>query len=203
MTRHEADRLCLDIYENWLAPHTCDQLSAALGSAPLLTAAGRPSQRRRKQIFGVPELPYYRIVYRGKTIDTPIRPWMEIPVLAEIAASLSRETGQTYHVCVVQYYNNGGVGILPHRDKEMAPGTIIASISLGATREMRFERHGCAPVSVPLTQGTLCLIQPPTNDHWLHSIPKDATTGWRMSLVFRNCANMIPKVAGVSTEKGL
>lgn len=152
---------------------------------PFLTKAGVPSKRRNKVIFG--EIARYTIVFRGKTIHTPVTPWAQFPELERVKCAIEKETGQTYQVCVIQRYNSGQVGIKPHRDKEMRSGTIIASLSLGCSRTMRFERGETAH-DVVLSAGTLCLLYPPTNDYWLHSIPLDpALTGVRFSLVFRNC----------------
>ncbi len=152
---------------------------------------GAPSKRRNKIIYGDEDFPSYSFIYQGKTVATRVNPWSALPILRTIRDKITELTGETYHVCVIQLYNNGAVGIDPHRDKEMMPGTIIASVSLGETRVMRFERGGYEMIDIPLTAGTLCLLQPPTNDYWLHSIPRDSTVAPRISLVFRNCKNMI------------
>lgn len=154
---------------------------------PHVTKAGVASKRRNKAIFG--EIDRYTIVYMGKTIHTPVTPWSAFPELETVKCAIEAETGQTYQVCVIQMYNNGQVGIKPHRDKEMRAGTIIASVSLGCDRVMRFERGGTKH-DFALSSGTLCLLHPPTNDYWLHSIPVDASTEVRISLVFRNCEGM-------------
>ena len=143
-----------------------------------------PVKKRNKTIYG--SLDKYTIIYRGKTIHTPILPWKSFPELYTLAQRIQETTQQSYNTCVIQIYNSGIVGIKPHRDKEMKPGTDIASISLGNTRSMRFERSGCEELDIPLEHGTLCLIKPPTNDYWLHSIPTDNSSNIRISLVFRN-----------------
>jgi len=158
-----------------------------------ITKAGIFSKKRNKIQYG--SIPYYIAKYQGREIRTPVINWDELPLLKSLAEQISLITKQTYHVCIIQLYNNGEVGIDPHRDKEMVHGTIITSLSLGTTRVMRFEygRYGQIPdktIDVALSRGTLCLIDPPTNDFWTHSIPKDSSTTARMSLIFRNCANM-------------
>ncbi len=152
-------------------------------------------KKRNKIIYGDPALPSYDVTYLGKTFTTHVIPWSSMSLLESLSTALTETTGQVYHVCVVQLYNNGEVGINPHRDKEMAAGTIITSLSLGATRTMAFERRGHGSIEIPLAAGDLCLLNPPTNDHWLHSIPKDDTTMPRISLVFRNCENMLRRVS--------
>lgn len=148
------------------------------------TKAGLPSKKRNKTIYGSIEKYFYE--YHGKIVQTPIYPWYNFPELELLANRIEKATGQPYNTCVIQIYNSGIVEIKPHRDKEMKKGSIIASISLGETRTMRFERSGCETLDIPLESGTLCLINPPTNDYWLHSIPSDATKNPRISLVFRN-----------------
>lgn len=165
-----------------------------------VTKSGQLSKKRNKVIYG--ELAGYTATFRGTPTTTRVRQWAEMPALQAIRDRIQQLTGQEYHCCVIQLYNTGEVGIAPHRDKEMMPGTIIASVSLGAARTMRFDRFG-KTVDVPLVDGSLCLLMPPTNDHWCHSIPKDPRIAEkRMSLVFRNCANMLPRRSPPSTQKG-
>jgi alkylated DNA repair dioxygenase AlkB len=152
-----------------------------------LTKKGIPSRRRNKVIFG--EIEHYVTPYAGD-LKTEVKPWSEYPILKEIADDLERNTGQKFHVCVIQVYNTGLVGIDHHRDKEMASGTIIASLSLGCTRVMNF-KYFDKEHNFLLPSGSLCLINPPTNDYWTHAIPKDDTVEIRISLIFRNCHGMI------------
>jgi alkylated DNA repair dioxygenase AlkB len=67
----------------------------------------------------------------------------------------------------------------------MMSDDIIASVSLGTPRIMRFERKGWETQDILLDTGMLCLINPPTNDYWLHSIPADESVTSRVTLVFR------------------
>lgn len=198
--QYNNDNLCIDIYENFITTESATALKNAIlkygkFKHSHITKSGAPSRRRNKIIYGDEDFPHYSFIYMGKKITTRIHPWSSLPILKAVRDKIRELTGQDYHVCVVQLYNNGDVGIDPHRDKEMMPGTIIASLSLGETRVMRFERKGFEPINIDLDAGTLCLLQPPTNDYWLHSIPKDSTTTPRISLVFRNCENMRPCTA--------
>ena len=197
-TQYINDKLCIDIYDNFITPAASKSTQDAIlrygkFKHAHITKAGAPSKRRNKIIYGDEDFPYYKFTYMGKEICTKIHPWTDLPVLKEIRNEITDLTSQDYHVCVVQLYNNGEVGIDPHKDKEMMPGTIIASVSLGETRTMQFDRAGFGSVNMPLSAGSLCLLQPPTNDSWLHSIPKDSTVNPRISLVFRNCENMRPR----------
>jgi alpha-ketoglutarate-dependent dioxygenase alkB family protein 2 len=126
-------------------------------------------------------------------IGESVRPWSDMPILKLFEQMIEKETGQAYHTCVLQLYPDGNSGIKPHRDKEMSPETIVASLSLGCTRTMRFEKSGsCSTeqkIDILLSPGTLCLINPPTNNYWLHSIPVSPDLSIntpRISLVYRN-----------------
>jgi alkylated DNA repair dioxygenase AlkB len=189
-TNYSCEHMDIDVYSKYLSISESADLLRKIVENPVhfkhaaLTKAGAPSKKRNKTIYGSRDT--YTIVYRGKIIHTPIRPWDSFPELHALVRRLEETTGQTYNTCVIQIYNSGAVGIKSHRDKEMIRGTNIVSISLGETRAMRFERTGCEKLDIPLEDGALCVIKPPTNEYWLHSIPTDDTTGIRVSLVFRN-----------------
>jgi len=143
---------------------------------------GQYSKKRNKLMFG--SIDTYEVVYFEQTIVHKVSPWSDMPILEQVRDLLTKLTGDKYNVCAIQYYNNGAVGIKPHRDKEMASGTTITSLSLGETRVMRFENKD-KQIDINLASGTLCCICPPTNDAWLHSIPLDNSRKGRMSVIFR------------------
>ena len=190
MTNYSCDQMDIDIHSEYLSTIESDELFKKIISNPIhfknnpITKKGAPSKKRNKTIYG--SLDTYTIVYKGKIIDTPIHSWESFPELYVLVKRIGKTTMQTYNTCVIQIYNSGVVGINPHKDKEMKLGTTIASISLGETRTMRFERSNFDMLDIPLESGSLCLIKPPTNDYWLHSIPLDTTTNIRISLIFRN-----------------
>ena len=148
----------------------------------LVTKAGQPSKKRNGAIYG--DLKEYVITYRGQIIKKPVYPWNS--EFKELRNKIAETTEQKYNTCALQIYNSGQVGIKPHRDKEMNAGSKISSISLGETRIMRFERSGFEPIDIVLDKGDLCIINYPTNNYWLHSIPTDDTIQARASLIFRN-----------------
>ena len=169
----------VELIENMVSKPDCIELRRKIYK---IIQAYPSYNRRIKLIYG--GIPSYSFTLYGKKIETKVKDWREFPELYALSKMLERVTGQPYNCCVIQYYKSGKVGIKPHRDKEMKSGTIISSISLGETRIMKFER-GHEHHEFPLTEGSLFLIHPPTNDCWLHSIPLDDSTSPRMSLVFR------------------
>ena len=185
--------LCVSVQQEYMShDNAADLFNYLIKNAKFkhgyYTAKGTVSKKRNKVVYG--SIPAYKAIFRGVEISERVIHWNTQPRLRELAERLTAHTGQEYHVCVIQMYNTGEVGIKPHRDKEMKPGTIIASLSLGAERTMRFEHRSGKVVDIPLPHGSLCLIHPPTNDVWTHSIPTDATTTPRLSLIFRNCEGM-------------
>lgn len=188
--KYSCDMMDIDTYSEYISISDATELYKKIMTNPrhfkydILTKKGVPSKKRNKTIYG--SLTTYSYEYRGTTVKTSIYNWKEFPELEILAKKIEETTGQAYNTCVIQIYNSGIVEIKPHRDKEMKKGSIIASISLGEIRNMRFERKGYEVLDIALEGRMLCLINPPTNDYWLHSIPPDTTKNPRISLVFRN-----------------
>ena len=190
------DQLCIQIYKNYISEASSKVLFKTLFTKGKwvrshITEKGEWSKRRNKIIYADDDLDGYTINYQGEEIRTSTNSWSDMPVLDELRDLVSQTSGgQYYHSGIVQMYNNGHVGIQPHKDKEVSRKTIIASVSIGITRTIVFSRAGYQSIEIPLESGCLCLMMPPTNDFWLHSIPTNPSiTGKRMSIVFRNSQN--------------
>ena len=52
-------------------------------------------------------------------------PWDSLPLLKVLNKISTILTDQIYNFCVAMYYPRGGIGINPHRDKDMKKGTTI------------------------------------------------------------------------------
>lgn len=125
----------------------------------------------------------YSVNYNDITTE---RETVQFPDLIKFVKDLvEKQTNNIYTVCIVQRYPNGNVGIGYHRDKEMLPGTTIAGISIGETRRLNVKR-GFNLYHMDLINGSLYVLNPPTNDYYVHSILKDSTKNVRYSLTFRN-----------------
>ena len=74
-------------------------------------------------------------------------------------------------------------------EPELGERPLIASLSLGATRTLVFRhrtRTDLTPVKIPLTSGSLLLMQGATQSHWKHGINRSARPcGPRINLTFR------------------
>lgn len=145
-----------------------------------------PEKTRTSMLFGDPGL-IYRVTYQNSTTEREVYPWDTLPALPQLKELVSKITRQKYTVCAVQCYPNGRIGIAPHRDKEMVAGTRIAGLSLGAERTIEFTRAHHESVSIKLPSGSLYVMNPPTNQKWLHSITKQSEIkDKRYSLTFRD-----------------
>ncbi|XP_021561765.1 DNA oxidative demethylase ALKBH2 [Carlito syrichta] len=145
----------------------------------------------RKQVtYGDAGLTY---TFSGLTLSP--KPW--IPVLEHVRDRVSGVTGQTFNFVLVNRYKNGCDHIGEHRDdeRELAPGSPIASVSFGACRDFFFrhkDSRGKNPsqrmevVRLQLAHGSLLMMNHPTNTHWYHSLPvRKKVLAPRVNLTFR------------------
>jgi len=117
-------------------------------------------------------------------------PWEKAPPeLLTYKQLVERLSGEKANYCAVQLYSQGSVGMKPHRDKEIVSGTAISGLSLGATRTLVMSSAVSTTedkLEIKLPSGSLYVLRPPTNDHWLHEIKtSDRDDGPRISLTYR------------------
>lgn len=147
----------------------------------LLSLFPQHLHRRTKLTYGDDGL-VYTINFRGNIARYNVLPWTK--TLLQAREHVRRLCPGDYNTCVVQMYPSGKIGINPHRDKEMVQGTTIAGLSLGATRTFLLTRKDELHI-IPLPHNSLYILHPPTNDHYLHSIPVEDEEHPRISLTFR------------------
>ncbi|XP_006249560.1 DNA oxidative demethylase ALKBH2 isoform X1 [Rattus norvegicus] len=145
---------------------------------------------RKQATYGDAGLTY---TFSGLTL-TP-KPW--IPVLERVRDQVCRVTGQTFNFVLVNRYKDGCDHIGEHRDdeRELAPGSPIASVSFGACRDILFRhkdsrgkrpRRAVEVVRLQLAHGSLLMMNHPTNTHWYHSLPiRKRVLAPRINLTFR------------------
>jgi alkylated DNA repair dioxygenase AlkB len=182
--------LSVDFYPEFLSEEEADTWLLTLSELIPI----KPNQKIRNTLLFGDEGITYTTTYFGTTRNTVPIPWNELPGLEELKQRVESVTKQKYTVCAIQCYANGGVGINPHRDKEMVRGTQIAGLSIGQERTIRFNRplyyksteDAYPPINIPLPSGSLYVMKGLTNQKWLHSIVKDDSLSVRYSLTFRN-----------------
>jgi alkylated DNA repair dioxygenase AlkB len=132
---------------------------------------------------GEPRLHY---TYSGKTLSP--HPWH--PLLQQLASELNQQLGRRFNSVLCNLYRNGEDGMGWHADDEpeLGPEPVIASITLGATRDFALRRKGETRQwgTLPLPHGSLLLMNAGMQTHWQHAIPKRAgVSAERINLTFR------------------
>jgi hypothetical protein len=174
-----ADGLDVDFRQQFLPPAVAEKFYHHLEEL-LPIKAGRQSL-----VIGDPGL-IYRVEYGGHISERPVAAWDLIPGLTELKNLVETTIKSKVTVCIIQRYHDGRVGIRPHKDREMVPGTKIAGLSLGATRRLEFSRRGYQTVALDLPSGSFYVMKGKTNEEWLHAITLDPMVEIsRISLTFR------------------
>jgi len=118
-------------------------------------------------------------------------PWT--PALLDLREQVEAAAGARFNSVLLNLYRYGQDSMGWHADDEpeLGPTPVIASLSLGATRRFRLRPRDAqatphALVSLELTNGSLLLMRGPTQQHWLHAVPKTARpVAARCNLTFR------------------
>ena len=113
--------------------------------------------------------------------------WLE-PLLT-IKHDIEGYTGHIFNSVLLTYYRNGHDHVAWHADdeKELGDAPVIASLSLGASREFhyRHNEHGQAGY-LQLHSGELLVMQPGFQRCWQHCIPAQPEINMpRLNLTFR------------------
>ncbi|MDJ0973285.1 MAG: alpha-ketoglutarate-dependent dioxygenase AlkB [Planctomycetota bacterium] len=180
----------LRLYASWFAEAEADALFAALlervawRSEEIVLFGKRHQTPRRTAYYGDPEAAY---TYSGNTW-TPL-PWL--PELRTVRERIAPATPEVeWNAVLANLYRDGRDSMGWHADDEpeLGPAPWIASVSFGAERTFRLKRKdgGGEPVNVELTHGSLLVMEPPTQAHWVHALPKRLrVTAPRVNLTFR------------------
>ena len=114
-------------------------------------------------------------------------PWN--PILLEIKKMIEDKTGEQFNACLLNLYHDGTEGMGWHSDdeKELGPEPVIASLSLGATRNFVFKhRKTKQKQGINLESGMLLIMKGRTQQHWQHSLLKATRVkSPRINLTFR------------------
>ncbi|MFD2784237.1 alpha-ketoglutarate-dependent dioxygenase AlkB family protein [Hymenobacter rubripertinctus] len=164
-----------------LAHLTCD---VPWQQQPIRLFGKQVMQPRLTAWYGDPAATYQ---YSGLRLE-PL-PWTA-PLL-QLRRRVEAAAGTRFNSVLLNLYRSGQDSMGYHADDEPELGSapVIASLTLGATRTFRLKpRPGVAAeaLSLPLTSGSLLLMRGPTQQNWLHALPKTARpVGPRLNLTFR------------------
>ena len=127
--------------------------------------------------------------YRYSGLDNAIEPWT--PLTAAIRRRVAAAADQEFNSLLLNLYRDGRDAMGWHADDEaeLDPEAPIASLSLGASRTLRFrsrQRDTAPSLAVELGHGDLLLMDPPTQQHWQHGLPRRLMVDTpRLHLTFR------------------
>lgn len=116
-------------------------------------------------------------------------PWT--PVLRRLKQRVESLTGREFNSVLLNYYRdeNDSMGMHSDDERELGEQPAIASLSLGETRDLVLKhrsRKDLKTVKLPLTPGSLLLMQGGTQRYWRHGINKlRRRCGPRINLTFR------------------
>lgn len=142
----------------------------------------RYSVPRKVSAYGDKNLTY---TFSGNTL--PTKPL--IPILTKILNEANKFLKEgSFNYVLINRYKDGYDKIGSHKDneKDMDPDSAIVTFSFGAERTMIFKRPNFDSVKIPLKNGSVLVMNPPTNEFWFHEIPREKNIkDVRISLTFR------------------
>ncbi|MXS71561.1 alpha-ketoglutarate-dependent dioxygenase AlkB [Flavobacteriaceae bacterium W22] len=115
-------------------------------------------------------------------------PWT--PELLFLKERIEKEFGYQFNGVLLNLYRDNNDSVAWHRDKESRYGKrpVIASISLGETRNFDFRKkdHHQSKYSLPLPHGSLLIMKGDLQENWEHRIAKSTVLMKpRINLTFR------------------
>jgi len=187
---YEFPKDLLEYRENFLSSAEADLLKNKL----LHTAQWEQrTQKMYDKIVLTPRLTawYGETKKSYESIDNSPRgatPW--IPELLSLKQRIEKEFGYRFNGVLLNLYRDNNDSVAWHRDKESRYGKrpVIASISLGQTRNFDFRKkdHHQSKYSLPLPHGSLLIMKGNLQEHWEHRIAKSSKSmNERINLTFR------------------
>ena len=115
-------------------------------------------------------------------------PWNQ--ELLEIRDAIQKATNHEFNSVLLNYYRDGNDTVGWHSDNETELGEapVIASLSLGVSRDFVLRRVIGKPlkIKIPLTNGSLLVMSGQTQANWQHTIPRRKKIDKpRVNLTFR------------------
>lgn len=129
------------------------------------------------------------MVYTWSGIRMEPAPW--IAPLERLRERLHEALGLRFNTALANLYRDGNDTVGWHADDEpeLGEAPVIASISLGATRDFVL-RHRTRPElvqSISLAHGSLLVMEGQTQQHWRHCVPRrKRVLTPRINLTFRH-----------------
>lgn len=129
------------------------------------------------------------LTYSYSGIHLKTNSWIE--ELVQLKDQIAAKTNYTFNSVLLNLYRTGKDSNGWHADdeKELGVNPVIASVSLGASRNFHFKNKNdkTQKHKMELVNGSLLIMAGATQHHWLHQISKTAKqVGPRINLTFRS-----------------
>ena len=111
--------------------------------------------------------------------------------LLSIKSKIEEKVEITFNSLLLNLYKDGNDSVAWHADdeKELGEDVIIASVSFGEKRDFQLKHKidtSVEKINIPLEHGSLLLMFPPTQENWLHQLPRRKKVNKpRINLTFR------------------
>ncbi|MBD9357699.1 alpha-ketoglutarate-dependent dioxygenase AlkB family protein [Methylomonas albis] len=140
--------------------------------------------------------------YRYSGVDHQPLPWTtDLQPLRSDAEAVCQ---QPFNSVLANLYRNGrdSMGCHADNEKELGPNPLIASLSFGETRLLRFRHaHSRTTVEIELSHGDLLIMAGELQHHWRHELPKTRQVKQaRINLTFRRIVST-PNSPGLSAAR--
>ena len=128
-------------------------------------------------------------MYSYSSLSLTPKAWT--PTLLEVRNQLAETIERPFNSVLLNLYRNGNDSMGWHSDDEWELGLnpVIASISLGDSRMMKFRHRsdpGVSKFALELSTGSLLIMAGTTQKFWQHEIPKTKkSVGERLNITFR------------------
>lgn len=141
--------------------------------------------------------------YRYSGVDHTPSPWTS--ELLQLRADMETVCEQPFNSVLANLYRDGRDSMGCHADDEKELGTnpLIASLSFGESRLLRF-RHPASDskLDIELAHGDLLIMAGELQHHWRHELPKTRRPKQpRINLTFRRIFPVAPKPNGRSATR--
>ncbi|MES2681477.1 MAG: alpha-ketoglutarate-dependent dioxygenase AlkB [Bacteroidota bacterium] len=163
--------------------HYFEMLSSELNwkQEPIKIFGKTVMQPRLTAWFGSKDYSYSGITMRANPFNK---------MLLEMKDRVERSTSASFNSALLNLYRDGNDSMGWHRDNEkmLGPKPVIASLSLGATRQffLRNYRDKQQKINIELENGSLLLMRGDTQHYWEHSLAKTSKNiGPRINITFR------------------
>ncbi|MEZ6126788.1 MAG: alpha-ketoglutarate-dependent dioxygenase AlkB [Planctomycetaceae bacterium] len=124
------------------------------------------------------------VTYRYSGTVNVAQPWT--PTLLAIKRKIEAVLGR-YNYCLLNRYRSGQDSMGMHADDEPEVGSVIGSLSLGATRTFRIRHNETKEtITFPAGNGTLIIMAGTMQQFWKHEVPRTKKyVGERINLTYR------------------